>query len=144
MPAIAALVLNDGATTPVSHTLDPFGRDDKGVVIWEQITPTPASALGAKRIGYSHKRGPYGKQLTDSSRITFTVTLPVLETLATSDSGITPPPTQAYALSARLEFTIPRRATAQDKKDLKAFAVNLLNRPLVESVIHGDAPLYGV
>lgn len=144
MPAISALVINDGAATPVAHTFDPFGRDEKGVVMWEQIIPTPASGLAAKKIGYSHKRGPYGKQLTDSSRITFTVTLPVLETLGTSDSGITPPPTVSYALNARIEFTIPRRASAQEKKDLKALAVNLLNRPLVESIIHGDAPLYGV
>ncbi len=94
MPAIDNVVINDGATTPVSHTFTPLGKDAKGVYWFEQTTPAPANPLGAKRLGYSQTRvmDQSNSRLTGNSRVVVTLNVPTLEVLGNSSTGITPPP----------------------------------------------------
>lgn len=128
MPIIAPIVINDGAATPVAHTFSPIGKDEKGVFWFEQTSPAPVNALGAKRIGYKQTRVlDAQKQLTGSSVIVYTLALPTLETVANNSAGITPPPTLAYKEAARMEFTLAERSVTQERKDTRVLFWNFLN-----------------
>jgi len=143
MSAAANIVINDGAATPVAHTFSPIGKDEKGVMWFEQTTPTPASPLAAKRIGYRQTRvlDPKG-QLTGKSKIVLTVYVPTLETLGTSGSGFTPPPTTAYVEESRHEFTLPERSLKQERKDTRSFAANLLANAQIISAVDDLQTIY--
>lgn len=143
MPAIANVVINDGAATPVAHTFTPLGKDEKGVYWFEQITPAPANPLGAKRIGYKQDR-VYDNQrrLTGESRVVATLSLPTLEVVGNSSTGITPPPTLSYIEKARVEFVLPERSTTQERKDTRVLLMNLLNQAMMVSAIDSLQPSY--
>lgn len=127
MPQAAAITINDGAATPVAHTFTPIGKDEKGVMWFEQTTPTPASPLGAKRIGYRQIRIlDSKKQLTGVAKAVYTIHVPTLETLANNSAGIVPPPTMAYKEVARIEFDLPERGLKQERKDTRVLVINLL------------------
>lgn len=143
MPVAAPIVINDGATSPVAHTFTPIGRDEKGVMWFEQTTPAPVNPLGAKRIGYRQSRvlDPRG-QLTGKSKAVFTVYVPTLETLGSNGAGITPPPTIAYVEESRHEFTLPERGLKQERKDTRVLAMNLLANALVIASIDDLQTIY--
>lgn len=136
MPAVGNIVINDGATTPVSHTFTPLGKDEKGVLWFEQTTPAPASPLGAKRIGYKQERVmDQRKQATGESRVIWTVSVPTLEVIGVASNGINPPPTLAYVEKVRVEFTLPERSLAQERKDARALTYNLLANTMAISAV---------
>lgn len=143
MPQIANIVINDGAATPVAHTFAPIGRDTSGVFWWEQVTPSPANKLGAKRIGYKQTRELASqKQLTAASKASYTLWVPTLETLANNSAGITPPATVAYKEIARIEFTIAERSLTQERKDTRVLAMNLLGHAMTQSNVDSLEPSY--
>jgi len=143
MAAAVSIVINDGATTPVAHTFTPIGKDDKGVVWFEQTTPAPINPMGAKRIGYKQSRimDPRG-QLTGISRVTLTLALPSLEVLGNSASGLTPPATLAYTEKARCDFDLPERGLTQERKDTRVLFSNLLTNAQVVSAIDSLQTIY--
>lgn len=127
MPALANIVINDGAATPVAHTFTPIGRDSDGVTWFEQTNPVPANSLGAKKIGYKQVRGKTnGKELTQESVVSYTLHVPTLETLSNNASGFIPAPTLAYKEIARVELRLSERSTKQERKDTRSLALNLL------------------
>jgi hypothetical protein len=143
MPVISAVVINDGAGTPVAFTFTPLGKDEKGVFWFEQTSPTPTSVIGANRIGYRQERVfDAQKRLTGESRVTYTIHKPTLEVLGNSSTGITPPPTVAYIEKCRLEFVLPERGTNQERTDIRAFARNLLGHAMAVSNIDTLQPSY--
>lgn len=143
MSAATDIVINDGAATPVAHTLTPIGKDDKGVLWFEQTTPAPINPLGAKRIGIRQTRvlDPKG-QLTGKSKFIVTVYVPTLEVLGSAASGITPPPTVAYVEESRCEFTMPERSMPQERKDVRVLTANLLQNTQVIAAIDNLRPIY--
>lgn len=143
MTAIATITISDGAGSPVSHVFTPIGRDEKGVMWLEQTTPTPTNVLGAKRLGYKHTRDMNPKnQLTGRSVVDWSLAYPTLETLGTSDSGLTPPPTVAYITECRTTFRLPDRASAQECKDVRVLMKNLYADTQFISTIDARQPLY--
>lgn len=142
MPALIALLPNDGETVPVQHTFTPLGPDADGVQWFEQTTPAPANSLAAKRFSVSIKRAAPGKTLNGVARITGRFWMPVMETLATSDSGIMPAPTVAYQLYAEVRYVIPERSTEQERKNMVALTKNLTSASTILDVIHKLQPLY--
>lgn len=145
MGQLANIVANNGAATPVAHTFTPLGPDANGVQWFEQATPAPANARAAARISVSAKRPKLAgtKALDGIAKVEFGMWLPSMETLATSDSGITPPPTVAYELQARVTLFLPERSTVQDRKNLRMLMVNAigLDAGLVD-VIDQLRPMY--
>lgn len=143
MAAAANIVINDGATTPVAHTFSPIGKDDKGVVWFEQTIPAPLNPMGAKRIGYKQTRvmDPKG-QLTGISRVTATLALPSLEVLGNAASGLTPPATLAYVEKVRCEFDLPERGLMQERKDTRVLFSNLLQNAQMVSAIDSLQTIY--
>lgn len=144
MPAANPVVINDGATTPVAFTYSPLGKDEKGVLWFEQTIPVPTTPLEACKIGYRQTRTMATSQTNGTSKATFMLMKPKAETLGNSSTGITPPPTLAYKLVARVEIDLPERSTKQERKDTRAFLVNLLSNSLVVSTIDDLQPIYGV
>lgn len=150
MPAIAAIVLANGESTPVNHTFDPIGRNAKtDVFAFEDRSPrvSSSSALGYPRLTLQTKRdselipGASSKNLV--SRVTLTLALPQLETLGTSDNGLTPAPTIAYVDRCKIEFILSGRDVLADRKDVLAFAKNALGHATIVDLIHNNSALYG-
>lgn len=143
MGALTSLAAADGATTPVTHTFVPLGPDSNGVQWFEQTIPAPANSAAAKRVSISIKRPKPGQSLTGVSKIVAQMWYPVMETVGTSDSGITPPPTVAYTLFARIEYFMPERSTEQERKDLRVLTSNLIQyNPIIVDVVTRLQPLY--
>jgi len=134
MPAATPIVINDGAATPVAHTFTPIGKDEKGVMWFEQTTPAPVTPLSAKRIGYKQVRAMAASgKVNGLSKLQLSVALPVLETLGNNSAGITPPPTLAYKVVAQVLVDLPERSLKQERKDDRSLLANLLANALVVS-----------
>lgn len=143
MPQAANVVINDGATTPVAHTLVPIGKDSNGVLWFEQTTPAPVSPLAAKRIGYKQTRVlDTKKQETGTSVVSWSLQVPTMESLSTNDAGITPPPTLAYKEIARGSFDLAERSTKQERKDTRVLTANLLAHAMLVSAVDDLLPTY--
>lgn len=142
MAALAPVTANDGETSPVSHTFAPLGPDKDGVQWFEQTTPAPANALAAKRVSVQIKRAAPGKQQNGVARITYRMWYPTMETLATSDSGITPPPTIAYQQYAEVRYVIPERSTEQERKNIRMLLINFGSHAIITDLLIKLQPLY--
>lgn len=142
MPTLAAVLCDDGETPLVQHTFTPLGPDADGVQWFEETVPAPANSLAAKRFSVSIKRPAPGKSLDGVARVTIRLWLPVMETLATSDTGITPAPTVAYRLYAELRYVVPERSTVQERKNMVALVKNFTSAASILDVIQKLQPLY--
>jgi len=143
MPQISTITINDGSGTPVAYTYSPIGKDSKGVFWFEQTTPSPVNPLGAYRIGYKQTRVLDPKsQLTGYSKITYTLAVPTLETVANNSAGITPPPTLSYVEKARIELDVAERSTSQERKNTRVFLANLLAHAMPIANIDTLQPSY--
>lgn len=149
MPAVANIILANGETTPVNHTFAPLGQDRSTGFWWfEDQSPrvTSTSAMGWPRIGIRTKRatdgGPGANAQTRVNRVELVIALPQLETLGTSSSGLTPAPTVAYVDRAKIEFLMPARNTAADRKDSLAYARNLLDNAIAADLIQNLTTIF--
>lgn len=128
MPAFAAITINDGKATPVSHTFNPQSEEPANV--WNHVDSSPSSAIGFNwlKLSLSQPTSPVQGEssLNRVYRAKMSLALPLLETLGTSDSGLTPPPTLAAVMRANVEYIIPERVALADRKDLNALAKNAL------------------
>jgi hypothetical protein len=100
------------ATVASDSTLSPEGISPQGVASW--VDRSGGIAIGYPRLTMS-VRPP-----TKASRIykvTMKLVLPTLEVTAPSTStGIQPAPTKAYDCTAVLEFFLPERSTAAERR----------------------------
>lgn len=120
MPAIAALTLADGQTTPVNHTFSPLGTS-LGIAKW--VDRVAGIAIGFPQITMSIKE-PSTKG-SQNYKVVRKVVLPVLDISSPSTStGIQPAPSRAYELINVSEWTLPARSTNQQRADLLAFCKN--------------------
>ena len=141
MPAASAITINDGAASPVAHTFTPIGKDDKGVLWFEQTTPTPTSPIGAKRIGYRQSRNA-GGQSNGSSKLVISMAVPALETLGNNSNGFLSAPTVAYKVVMRMEVDMPERSLNQERKDTRVLFQNLLGQSVISGAIDALVPIY--
>jgi hypothetical protein len=120
MAAAANIVLNDGQATPVAHTFEPVRVAPDLVTYHDKVDGIVAGyrsiTLGRRLPSAQNGNGK------SSGRIR----MPILETAATAASGFTPGPTVAYSLACNIDSIIPDRATLDERKDLYAYATNLL------------------
>lgn len=141
MPAAIPIVINDGATVPVAHTFNPIGKDEKGVLWFEQGIPVASSPLEAKKIGFRIARANMGTT-NGVTKVVCSLALPALETLGNNSSGFLAAPTLAYRTVCRLEFDLPERGTSQQRKDLRALMLNMMATAALGGVIDTLIPIY--
>lgn len=130
MSLITTLVLKDGKATPVDHTFAP---------------QTPQSSPTSPAVWYESNSGsPLGYyQVTASvkfvqngiSKVRFKISLPVLATPTAGCCVDTTTPVVSYTQIADLAFSIPTNATLDNRKDLLAFAKNLLSTTMATEAV---------
>lgn len=145
MSAVSAIVLADALGTPVNHTFTPLGPDADGR--WWFEDQSQSTPIGYWRISILLKRtAPAGNGQAASAnrvnRVTLGFHMPALETLGTSDAGITPPPTVSYVNRSNVEFILPERDSLQERKNLRKMVMNLMANTLVVDAIESLQNIY--
>lgn len=131
----ANLVLNDGQATPVARTFSARGADLK---LANYIDVSGGIGIGMGKITLSYVQA---NAANGSYKVEARITLPVMETISGSDGGYTPIPKVAFNLFAKCEFVVPNRASLQNRKDILAYAKNLLAHTLMtETVVDYNPP----
>jgi len=129
MAAQADIVLADGQASPANHTFSKRGADMK-VALWRDISGGLNVGMPTISMSLKETNGSDGKVVVD-----IRISLPVLETISGSDGGYTPSPKVAYTEWFVCSFTLPNRATLQNRKDILAYAKNLLANAAVTSLV---------
>lgn len=145
MPVFAGITINDGQASPGAHTFNPVSSVN-GTYVWQD--QTGGIALGYLTITYQRTNPPPAKagQGSTSDRAikqSFGISIPTMETLGTNDAGLTPPPTVACIHRARMDFIQPERGTLSVRKDLTAYASNLLAHATGKSLLNDQEGLRG-
>jgi len=145
MSAVAAIVLADALGTPVNHTFTPLGPDANGV--WWFEDQSQSTPIGYWRISLQLTRVKPGGTGQASSkdrvnRVKIGIHIPTLETLGTSDNGITPPPTVSFIDRANIELILPERDNLQVRKDLRKFCQNLMAETQVTAMVESLQGVY--
>lgn len=128
MAAQANLQLYDGQTTPVLKTFSARGAD---LGIARYLDVSSGIAIGLPTITLSNKStsGSSG-----AFRAEGRIVLPVLEAISGDAGGYTAVPKVAFNMFGKVEMVSPNRATAQNRKDLKAFVANLMAHAVMTSL----------
>lgn len=130
MPAFGNIVINNGAATPVAKTYKPVNIDQSDV---SHLAETSGGIpIGYGRLSFSLRQPNVTLKAGSNSyggmyKILLKFEIPTLEvTSPSTGSGLQPAPTVAYVTMAKLEFMIPARATELERKDILAYAKNIL------------------
>lgn len=139
MAAIAAVVLANGEATPVNKTFDPVNIIGD-VAKWADRSS--GVALGYPTIT-STVRPPVSGAQSRNNKVTVRIVTPVLEVTSPSTAtGIQPAPTKAYDLTCEMSFILPERCSLAERKNILAFAKNLLGHATVQNAVWNLEPTY--
>jgi hypothetical protein len=132
MAAIAPIAVNDGQATPVTHTYNPVQTGD--LATFKRNGDTAVPVVGFESVVLSLKEANGSSEAVNRAKVTLRI--PVLETpTGGTPSGYVAPPRVAYFMMATLEFILPNRSTAGQRKDLRYLAGNLLTNSQVIALI---------
>lgn len=134
MAARANIVINDGQASPVAHTFNPAKVVDiDAVTLATYEDRSGGIAVGFPVVSISMRRP---SKTSRTYKVQLKVVVPTLETISNSTvSGILPAPTKAYDTLVNVEFITHERAPLQSRKDILAYAKNLLAHAVVTSAI---------
>ena len=131
MASFADITLADGSATPVAHTFKVKTSSGR-VATWEdRVSGIPVS---------------YNKLIVETKdnetvrRVKLSLAVPTLEAVSgTNQAGFTPAATVAYVHRVNVEFMLPQRGIAANRKDILAYVKNALsNATLAAIVTDGD------
>ena len=131
MPAMADIVLKNGAATPVDRTFK--AKSVVGTIAkWEQRDA--GVPIGYIRLSLETKDS------SSTRRVKVSVSKPALEAVSgSSPTGFVPAPTLAYTMQANADFTMSNRASDSEKADLLAYLCNALANAIFKgAVVNGD------
>lgn len=129
MPAIAALVINDGAATPVAHTFNPVTTDGS-LAKWADRSPTiPAGfrTISEEVLEPSGNRTAY--------KVQFGFYFPTVATVNGVDSVV-----RYQSGSVVLNFSPD--STQQERDDTLTYIANTLNHASVKTSVELLEPFY--
>jgi hypothetical protein len=129
MPAIAALVINDGQVAPVAHTFNPVSTDGAKAQ-WADRSPTIPS--GFRQVSHLVE-GPSGSRTVH--RMTAGFMIPVVATVNSVDTVV------RYS-SGQIILNIHPDSTLQERKDLLAYMANFLGLASVKTSVENIEPFY--
>jgi len=137
MPAIATLYVNDGQATPVSHSFEPLSLTGNLAVYEDR---SGGISVGFPRI-FLWVSPP--SKTSRLHKVRIKIVRPSLETISNSTmSGILPAPTKAYDTTFDCTFFLPERSTLADRKDIIAFARNILLNAVSASLVEAQSAIY--
>lgn len=124
------IVIKDGLPAPADHTFAPYqpqqGADNPSVW-YERATTSP---LGWRRITLSVKAVPNG-----ISKVRIVVSDPVLQSIDNKCCVDANTPVVSYTDFANISFNLPFNATEQNRKDILAYAKNLLGTTIISDAV---------
>lgn len=128
MSQMANITLADGQTTPVNHTFQ---------VVTAQNGDIPAGWRDAA--SYSTVVGQYKASLlvkrnSTSDKVSIRIYLPGMSTDGTQ--------TKLHTTLASMDFVMPDTADLQQRKDVLAFAKNILAQAITQDAVHNGSPAY--
>lgn len=129
MPAIAALTVNDGNTTPVAHTFSPVTSNGSKAEFAERSAGTPA---GNYILSHEVVRP---STAAAAHRIKIGLNVPVVATVDGS-------PTVVRNSSAQVILNLSNQSSEQERKDLLAFVANVLDNTSVKATVTNIEPFY--
>ena len=129
MSAIANIAIQDGQGTPVTHTFYPI-QTGPTTKLRENLTALPTLGQGVVSV-VTRLDGKAGL-----NRVRVVLELPALEAeTGANSSGYTAAPKVAYMNKATVEFILPSRGTAAQRKDLRTLLSNLVKDAVVSDSI---------
>lgn len=132
MAAIADLTLNDGQGTPAAHTFSATDVSRDGIARWQERT-TNSVPVGYFEATASIRRPGKGVQTT---KVDLKIVCPTLEvTAGSTGSGYQAAPKLAYNCLWVSSFVMHERSTLQNRKDILAYAKNLLAQTPIADMI---------
>lgn len=130
MTAFAAILLDDGAATPVEHTFSPSGIDLNGVArLYEAADTGSLDSRLAISLGVQLPKN--GSQV---ARVTAKVVIPVMD-LETSQ-------TKVGEIIGTATFVLPKTATLAQRTDILALLANFLADPSVVAGVQDLESIY--
>lgn len=135
MAALANIVVNDSAATPVAHTYVPV-TNQNDLTVWRE-NAVAGSLAGQPTVRLTSKLNP---QASGMSRMRMTVDLPAESALGTSDQGYKAIPKVDYICRATVDFILPNRSSAAQRKDLRVRLQNVLANALIVDAVDNVAP----
>lgn len=121
MSQIAPMSLMDGQATPVAKVFSP-SKAALDVAQWAD--KSSGRYVGLPTVKMSSRIPVKGSPLY---KVNVEIVLPVLETITNANaSGYAAPPAEAYSLKFIGAFICPERCALAERKDIAAFASNLL------------------
>lgn len=138
MAAILPIVINDGQTVPVPKTFNPLDSTSL-IALWGNREGGIATGMPTVSVSVSMADPMKESSVT---RVNGKVTLPVLEVISNGSAvGYSPLPKVAYTVIGKFEFSMPGRATNQQRRDILAFTRNFLqNAQITSAVIDFERP----
>lgn len=129
MTAFAAIILDDGAATPVAHTFNPSAIDPTGVAkLFEAASTFDERSALSLSVRLPKVGGTVARVMTK-------VMIPVLDTAST-------PPKKIGECIFTGEFVIPKQVDADTRKNLLAYAKNYLADASVVAAVENLESIY--
>lgn len=129
MPAIAALTINDGATTPVAHTFSPVTTDGS-LAKWADRSPSIPSGFRTMSLDVAP---PSGTRTV--YRVSGGFYVPVVATVNSVDTVV-------RFSSAQVVLNIHPDSTLQERKDLLAYVLNAFGLATVKTSVENLEPFF--
>lgn len=133
MADIANIAIQDGKATPLTHTFTPIrsGLDSS----WRTTDPA-LPLIGQEVISVKFKKTGSGVNI-----VTVGLDLPALETATgANSSGFTAAPKVAYINRVKVEFLLPERGTASQRKDLRILLQDLVGEAAFLDIVDNVIP----
>lgn len=123
MAAIAPIAIVDGQGTPVTHTYNPVMTGD--VAVYKRNGDSSVPVVGFESLSVSLKDANGSSDAVN--RVKISLRIPVLETPSGgAASGYVAPPRVAYFMMCNVEYILPNRSTAAQRKDLRILTSNAM------------------
>lgn len=134
MPAIANIVINDGATVPVAHTFTPV-QSGQNSIYRDTIAGLPVFGQASIRLLTKLDSG------TGLNKVKMVLDVPVMESVVGANgAGYTAAPRVAFSAKVNLDFILPSRSSVQNRKDLRSLLINALSNAQLVDAIDAIAP----
>ncbi len=129
MPALASLVINDGAATPVAHTFAPVTTDGS-LAKWADRSPSIASGF---RTLSQEVLAPSGNRT--AWKVSFGFYFPTVATVNSVDQVV-------RFQSGSLVLNFSPDSTVQERDDSLSYVINMLSHANVRASVENLEPHY--